>query len=72
VLTMHLGPDEVLLNIEVQFTRGLTAEAIHEAVLRIEERITERYPQVTRIFIEVQALRVGTAPAPGAAGDAGA
>ena len=26
VLTMHLGPDDVLLNIEVKFTPGLTAE----------------------------------------------
>jgi len=59
VLTMHLGPEEVLLNLEVQFTPGLTAECIHEAVLRIEERITAQYPQVTRIFIEVQALRAG-------------
>jgi cation diffusion facilitator family transporter len=69
VLTMHLGPDDVLLNIEVQFTPGLTAEAIHDAVMRIEERITAPYPQVSRIFIEVQALRSGAAggtAAPGA------
>jgi len=57
VLTMHLGPDDVLLNIEVQFTPGLPAEAIHEAVHRIEERITGPYPEVSRIFIEVEALR---------------
>ena len=29
VLTMHLGPDDVLLNIEVEFTPGLSAEDIH-------------------------------------------
>ena len=57
VLTMHLGPDEVLLNIEVKFTPGLPAEAIHEAVHRIEESITRPYPEVSRIFIEVEALR---------------
>ncbi len=68
VLTMHIGPEDVLLNIEVQFTPGITAEAIHDAVLRIEERVTGTYPEVTRIFIEVQALR----GAPAAAGDAGA
>jgi cation diffusion facilitator family transporter len=74
VLTMHLGPDDVLLNIEVQFTPGLPAEAIHEAVLRIEDRITERYPQVSRIFIEVQALRGagGGAPRPEEPGTASA
>jgi cation diffusion facilitator family transporter len=57
VLTMHLGPDDVLLNIEVQFTPGLPAEDIHTAVHRIEERITGPYPEVGRIFIEVEALR---------------
>ena len=57
VLTMHLGPDDVLLNIEVQFTPGLPAEEIHAAVHRIEERINEPYPEVSRIFIEVEALR---------------
>jgi cation diffusion facilitator family transporter len=61
VLTMHLGPDEVLLNIEVQFTPGLPAEDIHTAVHRIEERINERYPEVTRIFVEVEALLASAA-----------
>jgi cation diffusion facilitator family transporter len=56
VLTMHLGPDDVLLNIEVKFTPGMTAEAIHETVHRIEERISVPYPEVNRIFIEVEAL----------------
>ena len=56
VLTMHLGPDDVLLNIEVTFTPGLRAEEIHEAVHRIEERINGPYPEVSRIFIEVEAL----------------
>jgi cation diffusion facilitator family transporter len=61
LLTMHLGPDEVLLNIEVQFTPGLPAEEIHAAVHRIEERIAEPYPEVSRIFIEVEALSGATA-----------
>jgi cation diffusion facilitator family transporter len=59
VLTMHLGPDDVLLNIEVKFTPGLPAEDIHAAVHRIERRISEPYPEVSRIFIEVEALMGG-------------
>jgi len=61
VLTMHLGPEDVLLNIEVRFTEGLPAEDIHAAVHRIEDRIDETYPQVSRIFIEVDALRAADA-----------
>jgi cation diffusion facilitator family transporter len=65
VLTMHLGPDEVLLNIEVKFTPGLPAEDIHAAVHRIEERINEPFPEVSRIFIEVEALVGGPSEARG-------
>ena len=64
VLTMHLGPEDVLLNIEVQFTPGLPAEAIHTAVHRIEKGITGPYPEVSRIFIEVEALRGSVTEAP--------
>ena len=53
VLTMHLGPQEVLLNIEVQFKPGLTVEDIHASIHRIEEHITEPFPEVSRIFVEV-------------------
>jgi len=54
VLTMHLGPEEVLLNIEVRFDPRTSAEAIHTAVHRIEEHISGPFPQVSRIFIEVE------------------
>jgi divalent metal cation (Fe/Co/Zn/Cd) transporter len=72
VLTMHLGPDDVLLNIEVQFTQGLPAEEIHAAIHRIEEAINVPYPEVSRIFIEVESLRGGTPAVSGVdAGPAG-
>jgi divalent metal cation (Fe/Co/Zn/Cd) transporter len=64
VLTMQLRPDDVLLNIEVQFTEGLPAEEIHAAAHRVEERITEPYPEASRIVIEVEALRVAAAAEP--------
>ena len=55
VLTMQLAPDEVLLNIEVQFAPGATTESIHAAIHRIEGHIRGPFPQVSRIFIEVEA-----------------
>jgi cation diffusion facilitator family transporter len=65
VLTRYLGPEEVLLNIEIRFTPGLVAEEIHAAVHRIEETIAVSYPEVSRTFIEVEALHDGTPPAGG-------
>lgn len=54
MLTMHMGPDDVLLNVELQFTAGLPAEDIHAAIHRIEAAIAARFPEVSRVFIEVE------------------
>ena len=61
VLTMHLGPEEVLLNLEVEFAPGTGAEEIHAAIHRIEACITAQHPEVNRIFIEVESLRAVSA-----------
>jgi cation diffusion facilitator family transporter len=55
-LTMHLGPHEVLLNLEIQFRRGLSAAEVEAAVDRVESAIRSRYPDVIRIFIEAESL----------------
>jgi cation diffusion facilitator family transporter len=57
VLTMHLGPDEILLNIEVEFSPRLPVEDVDAAIRRIESQIREPYPQVSRIFVEVRNSR---------------
>ena len=54
VLTMHLGPEQVLLNIEVTFRSGITVEDVDATIRRIEQRIQLTYPQVTHIFVEVR------------------
>lgn len=51
-LTMHLGPEEVLLNLEVQFKAGASAQEQVQAVQRIERVIRDHHPTVKRIFIE--------------------
>jgi len=65
VLTMHLGPEEVLLNIEVQFAPGSSTEDVQTAIRRIEGHICAPFPEVTRIFIEVQAPPEVSASSPG-------
>ncbi len=54
-LTMHLGPEHVLLNIEVEFASGSTVERIHAAIGRMEQEMSARFPEVTHIFVEVKA-----------------
>jgi divalent metal cation (Fe/Co/Zn/Cd) transporter len=55
-LTMHLGPRDVLLNVGVQFRDDATVAQIHAAIHRIERRLGEVFPEVTRVFIEVERL----------------
>ncbi len=57
LLTMHLGPRDVLVNLSLDFADGLRAEQIEAAVTGLERRIKSSYPEVTRVFIEAQAWR---------------
>jgi cation diffusion facilitator family transporter len=54
VLTMHLGPDQVLLNIDVEFRPRIPVEEVDAAVRRIEKQMQGPYPQVAHIFVEVR------------------
>jgi cation diffusion facilitator family transporter len=55
-LTMYLGPEEVLLALDVEFRPEAEGEAIQQAVNRIERAIRERYPEVKRIYIEAHRI----------------
>src|SRR5262249_27779882 len=45
-LTMHLGPDQVLLNLGVVFRPELTVPDLAQTIERIEKRIKHEYPDV--------------------------
>ena len=55
VLTMHMGPDYILVNISVDFRDTCQAPAIEQAVAELEERIKAAFPTVRRLFIEAEA-----------------
>lgn len=52
--TMHLGPDDVLLALSVDFKNSAAADAIEQAVTEIEGEIKTRWPSVRRVFLEIQ------------------
>ncbi len=54
VLTMHLGPTDVLANLSLDFIDGIAAEEVEAAISKLEQEIKSAYPEVTRIFIEAQ------------------
>ncbi|MGZ5180658.1 MAG: cation diffusion facilitator family transporter [Ramlibacter sp.] len=53
VLSMYIGPEEVLVTTSVVFEDGTPSEEVAAAIDRMEARIRERFPKVGRIFIEV-------------------
>lgn len=58
LLTMHIGPEEILLNLNLEFRDGLDTGRIERLVDDIEKSITEKLPQVKRIFIEADTPEV--------------
>jgi cation diffusion facilitator family transporter len=57
VLTMHMGPDFILLNLSVDFKDKAAAPEIEVAVAEIDTEIKRVYPEVKRIFIEAESRR---------------
>jgi cation diffusion facilitator family transporter len=54
VLTMHLGPEDVLLNLSVDFRDALSSSEVEAAISELEGTIKTQFPQIKRVFIEAQ------------------
>ena len=57
LLTMHLGPDDILVNMDVEFVDGLSTDELEAAIDRIEYRVKEAVPTATKIYIEAKAVK---------------
>jgi cation diffusion facilitator family transporter len=57
ILSMHLAPEDVLLNLSLDFADGLTSGQVEAAISEFEERIKTAHPAVKRVFIEAQSWR---------------
>jgi cation diffusion facilitator family transporter len=56
ILTMYMGPHDLLVNMGVCFVPGTTAEQMHEAIRRIEADLHRAYPETNRVYIEAESL----------------
>jgi cation diffusion facilitator family transporter len=62
LLSMQMGPDEVLLTASVQFKRGMQIDAVETAIARLEQRVNAQFPAIKHIYFESGALRSGWRP----------
>ncbi len=60
VLTMHMGPEFILVNISVDFQDGVTSQEVERTVANLDKDIKAHHPLVKRIFVEAEARRVST------------
>jgi divalent metal cation (Fe/Co/Zn/Cd) transporter len=54
VLTVHMGPQEIVAGLSIEFEDHLTAPEIEACVQRIETRLKEEMPEITRLFVKPQ------------------
>ena len=56
LLTMHVGPEDVLVNLDVRFKAGVDVVEVAAVVGRLEKRIKGQYERVRYLFIEVASI----------------
>jgi cation diffusion facilitator family transporter len=54
VLTQHLGPSDILVNLSLDFADEIPAGEVEQTVARLEQRIKAKSLDVKRVFIEIQ------------------
>lgn len=52
ILTMHMGPDFILVNISLHVASSARREEVHQLFADIDTGIKESFPKVRRVFIE--------------------
>lgn len=54
VLTVHMGPQEIVAGLSIEFEDHLTAPEIEACVERIEALLKKEMPEITRLFVKPQ------------------
>ena len=56
VLSLYLGPEDLLVNLDVTFKDDLAEGEVLTAIDRIEEEVMDAFPQANRVFVEPESL----------------
>ncbi|MEJ2753648.1 MAG: cation transporter dimerization domain-containing protein, partial [Chloroflexota bacterium] len=57
IRTLHRGPNDVLLAVSIDFKNNITVGKVENTIYKLELAIKESFPQVRRLYIEVQNKR---------------
>ena len=56
LLTLHFGPHEVLLTLDLRFRDELSAVGVRAAVNRLRQEVKKEHPDITRIFFASESV----------------
>ena len=51
---MHLGPQDILLNISLDFKDAMSSGNVEATISELEASIKGKFPEIKRVFIEAQ------------------
>jgi divalent metal cation (Fe/Co/Zn/Cd) transporter len=54
LLTLHMGPESILVIVSIDFIDTLDADAVENAVAGLREAIRREVPGLSRVFIQVE------------------
>jgi cation diffusion facilitator family transporter len=57
LLTMHMGPDDIVVNLDVDFQDGLTVDHVEATIDEIEAAVRGVAPNATQIFVELESAQ---------------
>lgn len=57
VITLHMGPEFIVVNLSVDFRDGVPSEEIEKTVTRVTGELKNRFPRVRRVFLEAEKRR---------------
>jgi cation diffusion facilitator family transporter len=52
LITVHMGPDQIVVAIDLEFSDDLSVSKIEQTVHNLEQRMRERHPEVIAVFIK--------------------
>jgi hypothetical protein len=59
VLTMHMGAEDILVNISVDFADSIPSERIEKVIAAIDRQFKAINPAIKRVFVEAEARTAG-------------
>ncbi len=57
ILTMHMGPDFVLVNLSLDFSDTSLAKDVEKTISDIDKKLKKQFPEIKRVFIEAEAKK---------------